>query len=239
MLREGLSLVFAAMVTSTLLADPRILVVTATEGFRHDSIETAERVLAGIAAARGVEVEYARTAEELRAQIGFHGLQAVFLVNTTGELPHDARESLLAWVTRGGTLVGIHSASDTWHSSPEYVEMLGAEFVSHPPDYDATVVVADPLHPATRALPSPHVLLEEIYAFANFDPARVSRVLLTVDGVPMAWEKRHGNGEVLYTALGHRIDVWESAWFQAHVGGIVEWMLDQRRAPSRRRVIRR
>jgi type 1 glutamine amidotransferase len=220
-----------------MLARPRILVVTATAGFRHESIELAEKVLRELAEAQGVDVDYARNEDELRQRIGFFGLSAVFFVNTTGELPADARESLLAWIRRGGTFVGIHSATDTWHSSADYIDMIGAEFVTHPPDFEATIVVEDATHPATRALPSPHVMLEEIYAFTNFDAAK-AHLLLSVDGAPMAWEKTYGNGAVLYTALGHREDVWQSAWFRAHVSGIIEWALAHRTMPSRRRAAR-
>ena len=214
----------------------RILVVTATEGFRHDSIAIAESTISELAVSQNAEVEFARNNDELRERIGFHGFSAVFFVNTTGELDAAARDSLIAWVMRGGTFVGIHSATDTWHSSPAYIEMIGGEFASHPPDFEATFRVEDPTHAATRGLESPHVMLEEIYSFANLGSDM--HVLMTVDGAPVAWEKRHGNGEVLYTALGHREDVWQSVWYRAHVRGVIEWALAQRTAASRRRAVR-
>jgi hypothetical protein len=231
------TLLVALVMTFPLLARPRILVVTATAGFRHESIDVAEQVLSAIATQQNVELEFARNEDELRQNIGFHGLSAVFFVNTTGELPAEARDSLLAWINRGGTFVGIHSATDTWHASPEYLEMIGAEFATHPPDAEATIIVEDAAHPATKDLPSPHVMVEEIYELVKFDRAKV-RLLLSTAGAPLAWEKTHGNGEVLYTALGHREDVWQSPWFRAHVSGIMEWALAQRSVPSRRRAVR-
>jgi len=39
----------------------------------------------------------------------------------------------------------------------------------------------------------------------------------------LAWEKTFGRGRVLYTALGHREDVWLSEWFRTHLSGIVSW----------------
>lgn len=231
------TLLFALFMTLPLLARPRVLVVTATAGFRHDSIGIAEQVLREIADAQNADVDFARTDDELRQRIGFSGVSAVFFVNTTGELSAEARESLLAWIRRGGTFAGIHSATDTWHSSPDYLEMIGAEFATHPPDADATIVVEDAAHPATRGLPSPHVMFEEIYEFVKFDRANV-RLLLSVAGAPIAWEKPYYRGAVLYTALGHREDVWQSAWFRTHVSGIMEWALAQRTAPTRRRAVR-
>ena len=216
------------------------LVVTATAGFRHESIEVAEQVLAELAAPRGIEIVFARTEDDMRARLtpdALRGIDAVLFVNTTGELPAEPREALLRWVSRGGTFAGVHSASDTWHSSPEYIEMLGAEFVAHPPDYVATILVEDANHPATRSLPTPHAMLEEIYAFHKFDRDDV-HLLLSLNGTdPLAWEKKHGRGDVLYTALGHRDDVWQSPWFRAHAGGILDWAVARQQAPSKRRAV--
>jgi uncharacterized protein len=211
------------LISGQILARPHIVVVTATAGFRHDSIETAELVLATIAAEQNADVYFVRTEDEL-VLLDLQTVDAVFYVNTTGELPMSAANALLAWVRNGGTFVGVHSASDTWHSVPEYLDMIGAEFVSHPPEANGEIVVDDATHPATQHLDSPHVLFEEFYAFGRIDPPSL-RVLLSLEAQPLAWEKSFSTGRVLYTALGHRIDVWQSDWFRAHMSGIVQWAL--------------
>ncbi len=78
-------------------------------------------------------------------------------------------------------------------------------------------------------------MLEEIYVLKNFDPARV-RPLVSVDDRPLAWCKPYGAGRVFYTALGHRIDVWESEWFARHLAGAITWALRLDEAPRRRAV---
>jgi type 1 glutamine amidotransferase len=166
-------------------------------------------------------------------------VRAVFFVNTTGELPAPALRALLDWVQAGGTFAGFHSAADTWHGSSDYIAMLGAEFASHPADFDATIVVNDSTHPATRNLPPSHTMLEEIYSFTNFDASRVRMLLSLRDPAqPLAWEKSYGRGRVLYSALGHRLDVWTSPWFQAHVGGVLEWTLTPLVHLPKRRAVR-
>ncbi|PYQ51435.1 MAG: hypothetical protein DMF59_07895 [Acidobacteria bacterium] len=116
-------------------AAERIIVVTVTEGFRHDSIPTAERVIADIAPRLGFEINFVRDESELAIGLSPAALQsakAVMFVNTTGDLPVPLRESLLAWIANGGSFIGVHSASDTWHEWPAYIEMLGGEFDHHP-----------------------------------------------------------------------------------------------------------
>lgn len=221
-------------------ARPRIVVVTATAGFRHDSIATAEQVLATTVDA---DIVWARTADDVRTYLNAEelgGFDAVFFVNTTGELPHASADALLAWIRGGGTFVGFHSAADTWHGVPEYIEMIGAEFIAHPPETAASVFVDDNDHVATSALTSPHLLYEEFYYFQHVDLTKL-RPLLSLRNRPeppadpgywpLSWEKTHGAGRVLYTALGHRDDVWTSEWFQTHLAGIVTWALTP--APSR------
>lgn len=218
-------------------ARPRLLVVTATAGFRHDSIATAEMVIERLATARGVDVLYARDESEMRTRLTARELQsisAVFFVNTTGELPATTREALLTWIRGGGTFAGFHSATDTWHASPEYISMIGAEFESHPDPSEVVIDVVDPTHKATRTLVTPLVIFEEIYRFKNFTPSEVKPLLVLRGGHPLAWEKTFGEGRVFYSALGHREDIWLAEWFGRHVDGAISWSIERKK----RRVIR-
>jgi type 1 glutamine amidotransferase len=218
-------------------AKPRLLVVTATAGFRHDSIATAETVVERLANARGIEVVFARDEAAMLQRLTARELQsisAVCFINTTGELPASAREALLTWIAAGGTFVGFHAASDTWHFSPEYIAMVGAEFESHPDQSTVTIDVVDPTHKATRGLTTPLVIFEEIYSFKNFTPSDVKPLLMLRDGHPLAWEKTFGAGRVFYSALGHREDIWLAGWFARHVDGAISWSIER----EKRRVVR-
>ncbi len=237
----------ALLVCSALrvMAADRVVVVTATAGFRHDSIETAQQVIAGIAArTRWFDVAFARDEAQMADALSTDSLRAaklVMFVNTTGELQLPSRNALLDWIAGGGSFIGVHSASDTWHEWPEYIAMLGGEFDHHPNQTTRTIFVDDPGHLATAALPAPHDLFEEFYLFKNFDLARVSMLLSLrsspEDGqpgfFPLAWTRTYGSGRVLYTALGHRRDVW-TEWFQQHLTGAIAWGLRRDQIPRRR-----
>ena len=238
------------LLSGHMLARPQVLVVTATAGFRHESIATAEYVLLRIALEQNFDISFVRTDAEMRAILTRSGLadvKAVFFANTTGELPTESADAIVTWVREGGTFVGIHSASDTWHGVPDYVEMLGGEFVGHPPETSAVVVVDDATHPATRGLPSSQVLYEEFYYIGQFDSSKV-RPLLSIRARPeppgepgywpLAWEKSFGRGRVLYSALGHRDDVWLSGWFQTHLAGIARWAVAVVPQQAKRRAVR-
>ncbi len=147
-------MVFALMVAPSVLAQrDRILVVTATAGFRHDSIPAAEAVITGIGEQTGWFVAtFVREESEMPTALSAASLadvKAVLFVNTTGELAPESRGPLLDWIRNGGTFLGVHSASDTWHSSSEYVDMLGGEFDSHPDQSLVEIVVETRTNAAT------------------------------------------------------------------------------------------
>jgi hypothetical protein len=233
------------MLSGSAAARPHVLVVTATAGYRHESIPTAESTLQFLADQQDVEISFVRTPEEVQSRLtsaGLEGISAVFFVNTTGDLPVSAAQAVVEWVRDGGTFAGIHSASDTWLGVPEYVEMLGGEFIGHPPETSALVIVDDGEHEATRMLESPHVLFEEFYYLDKVDVTKI-RMLLSIRRRPeppadagywpLAWAKAFGRGRVVYSALGHREDVWLSEWFRAHVSGILRWAVTPGQAKRR------
>jgi uncharacterized protein len=240
-MRSLFSILLVTMTVDALSAADRVLVVTATKGYRHESIETAEMVLTQISRRTpSFEIAFAREEKDMARMMtadALRGFKVVMFVNSTGELALPDRNALLQWVRTGGSLVGVHSASDTWHEWPEWIEMLGGEFLEHPPEFLADIVVEDQTHPATAGLNS-LMFVEEIYSFKNFHRDRV-RVLLSLRGAhPLAWWQRYGSGRVLYTALGHRIDVWELDWFQKHLAGAIQWGLGKD-VPKKLRPVRR
>ena len=90
---------------------------------------------------------------------------------TTGELPiGDAEKAnLLAWIKSGKGFIGIHCATDTFYKWADYGDMIGGYFDEHPWHQEVKVKVEDPNTPATKGLPNPWVLTDEIYQFKDWD----------------------------------------------------------------------
>src|SRR5262245_16253679 len=149
--------VFCFLTASAQAATPKkLLVVTVTKGFRHSSIPTAEKILADLAKTSGAfTVDYARTEQEVAEKMTPDALKqydgAVF-ANTTGDLPLPDKQAFIDWIKSGKAFVGMHSASDTFHGFPPYIEMLGGEFQTHHAQVRVDCQNHDPKHPATRHL---------------------------------------------------------------------------------------
>jgi type 1 glutamine amidotransferase len=229
---------------------PRLLMVTYSAGYQHDvvrrpaatELSTAERVVAELGRRSGAfEVTYAATRDDLErltpASVRAH---RAILFFTTGELPIAApvRQAMFDAVREGGGFVGVHSATDTWYTVPEYGDLIGARFDSHPWHQRVRLIVEDRAHPATRELGEALELKDEIYQFREW-ARRDVHVLLRLDprsvdvargkradgDYALAWTKAYGRGRVVYTALGHGPDVWADSRFQAHVLGAIRWAL--------------
>jgi len=206
--------------------------LTATAGFRHDSIGAARQVMAAL----GANAEFAVTATEDVSSIDSSTLapyDVLFFALTSGELAFTAAQkaAILAFVSNGKGFLGAHSATDTLYEWPEYGQLVGAYFKEHPWTQQATVLVEDAAHPATRGLSDRLSLLEEFYTFRENPRPRV-HVLLRLDPAsvgasgdyPLAWSQSYGSGRVYYNALGHFSETWRDARFQQQLAGAIRWL---------------
>lgn len=215
----------------------RILVLTATAGYYHQSIPTARWVVgeladrSGGALALGTVVEDVAALDRLTPEaLAAHDLLCV--VSTSGELPLDDRQrrAVLDFVAGGKGFVGVHGASATLREWSEYGQLVGAVFAMHPPPLTFTVDVEDRAHPTTRHLPASFAVHDELYTF-RANPREQVHVLVRgrsgtagIDGdLPLAWTKAYGAGRVYYNALGHFDAAWEDPAFQAQIANGLRW----------------
>jgi len=195
----------------------------------------------------------------------FHSYAAVVFF-TTGDLttlgrdgkpPMSAKgkQTLLAAVQAGMGFVGVHAASDTFHTLPDpedrsnryiahgdqedpYLRMLGAEFIIHgrePRLQDANLIVNDAKFPGLEGVTSQVSFNEEWYSMKDFVPDL--HVILTLDTqgmkgecyqrapYPVTWARMHGNGRVFYTAMGDRPENWQNDFFLKLLGGGIRWAM--------------
>jgi hypothetical protein len=201
----------AAAALTAEAAPKRVVVVTATKGFRHSSIATAENVLATLGETSGaytvVDVvrggpdgkDDAEVAEKLTLE-KLKNVDAVIFANTTGDLAIPDKDGFIKWIENGHALIGMHSCSDTFHGYPPYIALLGGEFQTHGAQVAVDMYNQDRAHPAVRHLGPVWTVYDEIYEFKNFERAKVHG-LLTLDkhpqtmvpgDYPVSWAKSVG-----------------------------------------------
>ncbi len=223
----------------------RILYFTYSAGFRHDVIDLSKAILTRLGRSSGA---FEVTATDDTSEFSGENLEryAAVMFYTTGELPmSDAQKTaLLDFVRSGGGFVGVHSATDTFYTWPDYLDLIGGYFDGHPWHQAVTIEVPDPSNPLVAFLGNSLQVEDEIYQIRDFD-YRGSHVLLRLDpssvdlgktgvrqrfyGWPLAWTRTYGNGRVFYTALGHEPAVWQDARYQRSLTNAILWSM--RRSP--------
>ena len=227
---------------SRTITPARVLLVTYTTGYRHSSIDVAEPVLEALGLSSGLfTTTYCRTASDVNRFITPGGLTAfdgAVFANTSGDLSIPDLGGFLRWIAGGHGFAAMHSASDTYHDSPAYLDMLGNEFDKHGDQTEVVAKVEAPSNPAVAHLGASYRVFDEIYRFKTNNRDRVTPLLTLStypqDGLehagemgdlPLAWSKAYGSGRVFYTALGHRDDLWRDATYPQHVLGGIRWAL--------------
>jgi uncharacterized protein len=248
--REFIALLGSAAAIQPLgaLADralERVLYFTYSAGYRHEVIPLSKSILTQLGRNSGV---FEVTATEDTSEFSTENLKryAAVMFYTTGELPMSGAErtALLNFVRSGGGFLGVHSATDTFYTWPDYLDLIGGYFNGHPWHQAVTIEVADPGDPLVAFLGTSLLLEDEIYQISDFD-YRGSHVLLRLNessvdlgktgvhqrfyGWPLAWTRAFGQGRVFYTALGHEASVWQDTRYQRMITNAILWSV--RRSP--------
>jgi uncharacterized protein len=165
------------------------------------------------------------------------------------------KQALLKAIHEGLGFVGVHAASDTFHTKPDpksgsnryvahgdksdpYLRMLGGEFITHgsTPRLQTTKLIIDDLRfPGLEGVSSPVNFSDEWYSLKDFRTDL--HVILTVDTrgmsgkpyerppYPMTWARMEGKGRVFYTGIGDTPESWSNPFFLNLLGGGIRWAI--------------
>jgi len=227
-----------------------LLFIGQSKGYQHDSISTAMVTLYNLGRSSGRWDTYFRTdcnaITQKPLKYGAKNLDAfdaiVFFTDGDLDMDDSQKADLLSFVRDDGKgFIGIHSATITFLSWPEYGKMIGGYFDGHPwGEFAAPLLVEDSGFPGMGHLPGAFRLKDEIYQIKDFSRDKV-RVLLRLDagkidlsrkGVrrkhddfAVIWARNYGKGRVLYNGLGHRREVWDRPDIQRMWLEMVQWSL--------------
>jgi uncharacterized protein len=279
------SVVLLAADPATKAPNKKLLFVTHSGGFIHDSVGLAEDVVTKVGPENGFDVTTYRFTGDPKARVKVKGktkddpetetnaleaynknfrprtgkpvetenigritketlknFDCVFFFTTGDPVNKEELKDLLDWVNAGGAFAGTHCATDTLYKNPEYGDMIGAYFRTHPPGIQKLKLkFEDPKHPAATGFTADQVYEDEIYIFRDQPYSREKLHIIfsaqefnpgksepRKDGdYAISWCKDYGKGKVFYTSFGHQKKVWEDPKFQAHLFGGLKWATKQ------------
>lgn len=227
-----------------------LLVLGEEKGYRHESVSHAMATIEHLGRESGLWTTTIRTDTEVLTKKkleynarNLNDFDAV-LFYTGGELEMNPEQkaALLSFVHDDGKgFIGVHSATITFTSWPEYGEMVGGYFDEHPwGTFDAPIIVEDPDFPGMQPWAKSFVLKDEIYQMKDFSRDKV-RVLMRLDASKLdlnnprvhrkdrdfavIWAKMYGKGRVYYSTLGHVEQNWDDPRLQRMYVEAIKWAM--------------
>jgi type 1 glutamine amidotransferase len=231
----------------------KLLIYTRTLGFRHPSIPVGVKAITLLGEKTGAYVAYHSEDESDFEPGKLRAFDAVLMLNTTGDCLRpkgnnkeevDKREemlkkSLVDFVAGGKGLMGIHAATDTYHTWKDYSQMMGGVFAGHPWTKKVPVKNVEPAHPLNAMFGGKDFeIFDEIYQFTLTSALPTERkFLLELDtskmrdariGIrkeagpyPISWVSTYGKGRTFYCSLGHREEIYcEPAILKHYLAGL-------------------
>jgi len=254
-------------------SDRKVLVFTVTNGWKHPSIPTGIEAMKQMGKKTGafksvVSNDLANFEEDKIKEF-----DAIIFLNTTGDVlkPHPKKlqemskgerkaanelekklqANLMDFIKSGKGFVGIHAATDTYYTWPQYGEMMNGYFNGHPWGAKTDVVVdvekGQKDHPLVSMLNGRSFeFKEEIYEHKEpYDSENVHMLLRLnqeeskrVKGIKrsdgdfgVSWIRPWGEGRVFYCSLGHNHAMyWNEKVLKHYLAGI-QWALGDLEAP--------
>jgi uncharacterized protein len=146
----------------------------------------------------------------------------VLIYTTSGALTEEQEKGLVGFVENGKGLVGIHSATDSFHNSDAYWKLMCGSFIGHGGG-TFKVKITGKSHVIVRGLKD-FEITDETYKH-KFHPESKPIVLMRreEDGEPASWVQYYGKGRVFVTGLGHGKPAWENPVFQEMIVRAMDW----------------
>ena len=267
----GLSSSRAADPVAVAVKVKKVLFFSKSAGFEHDAIKVDGKPGHGFAFTmlkeqgpkRGIEFTFSKDGSLFTPE--YLDQFDAFMFYTTGDLTTSGgdkspgmtpagKQAFLDAVKKGKGFVGIHCATDTFHTvvnpvagqndeaaryqnfgekADPYIRMIGGEFIHHGKQQPGTMRIADKSFPGLPADKKDFSFPEEWYSMKDF--SHDLHVILVQDTAgmegapyerapyPATWSRKHGEGRVFYTSMGHREDVWTNPVFQDILFGGIAW----------------
>jgi len=228
----------AILFTSTVHAQKnKVLVFAKTAGFHHQSIAVGLPALQKLGAENKFAVDTTTNSAVFTAE-NLKQYAAVIFLNTTGDVLNDAQQAAFEqYIKAGGGFVGVHAATDTEYAWPWYGQLVGAYFVNHPEQQEATLQIINQKSLATKHLPATWTRKDEWYNFKNIQTDL--NVLIKLDETsykggtngdnhPIAWYHNFDGGRSFYTGLGHVDGSYTDPMFLKHLLGGIQYAMGQK-----------
>jgi len=201
----------------------RILLISS--GWVHPTW-ISRHVLLGLLKGEGMfEIERVGSMEELAGREKIQKDAAILYFHRR-KISDAAMDAFESFVTLGGGVLAIHSATASFKKSDRYFDILGGRFIGHGPVEPLEIVPSldqDEIFPGIQ----PFLVKDELYRHETRSDIRVHFTAeCQGESVPVVWTRKAGKGRVCYACPGHRSLAMRSESYRKILLQGVHWICD-------------
>jgi type 1 glutamine amidotransferase len=157
----------------------------------------------------GFEFQHIRSMEKLPSNLKDFSAIVIYLHHK--KISERAVAGLDDFVSNGGGILGIHSATAAFKEQLHYFEILGGRFIGHGP-VAPFAVKPIPESEIFAGIPA-FTVKDELYIH-ELQPGITPHFTATHEGqeIPVVWTYHYGQGRVCYAVPGHRTETMRLTW---------------------------
>ncbi len=239
------------------MSPPSILIFSKTNDWRHNSgIAGGDYFFTDLADEKGLNV-FITTNGAVFNDDDMKRFKLVVFSNASGDiLNEEQQKAFQKWFLAGGNFIGLHGANIIENWAWYNQNIRGPAFIGHiakPQFQEARVETLNDKHPIMQGVPSEWLHSEEWYSFDgvpqdygmtpllgldettyspyNFAYGDVSDLRMGYSAIehPIIWSNCVQNGRALYSAIGHRHDVYDNQAYAKILRNGYDWMMNRQK----------
>jgi len=187
----------------------RVLLVS--DGFFHPPFLARKVLHKTLAELDGFEFQHVSSMENLPGN--FNEFSALVIYVHHKQISVRVLALLDEFVSSGGGILGVHSATASFQEQLHYFEILGGRFIGHGPValFEVKPVLDSIIFEGMPAF----TVKDELYLH-ELQPGITPHFTATHEGreVPIVWTYRYGQGRVCYAVPGHRTETIRNKVYQ-------------------------
>jgi type 1 glutamine amidotransferase len=175
-------------------------VIFVTDGFFHPPLLAQKALLQTLAEPTGFEFQQVRSMEKLPSDLDIFSAMVIYIHHK--KISEAALAKLDQFVSNGGGLLGVHSATASFQQQKHYFDILGGRFTGHGPVESFEV---KPIFESNIFAGIPVFTVRDELYIHEFQSGNDVHFTAKHEGqdIPAVWTRQYGNGRVCYTVPGH------------------------------------
>jgi type 1 glutamine amidotransferase len=199
-------------------------VLLVTDGFFHPPFLARNVLHKSLAELDGYKFQHVRSMEKLPSNLREYLAMVIYLHHQ--KISEKALSALDEFVSNGGGVLGVHTATAAFKDQLHYFEILGGRFIGHGP-IEPFEVKPVPESEIFAGIPA-FTVKDELYIH-ELQPGITPHFTANHEGqeVPIVWTYHYGQGRVCYAVPGHRTESIRNETYQKVLQCGLAWVCEE------------